>query len=117
MKSSKTRNSAIAGLCAWCLGSIVLPRAFQYLCAAHRDERNGFPYTAAIEWRDAAELLFPISLAAEYCWRQWERIMQLPRGMAIPFTASQIVAFPRNAAFTEPAQTRPVHPILRTTAA
>jgi hypothetical protein len=117
MKSSKTRNSATAGLCARFLGSIVLSRAFQYLCAAHRDERNGFPYTAAMEWRDAAELLSPITLAAEYCWRQWERIMQLPREMAMPFRASHIVAFPQNAAFTRQAKTKPVDPALTATAA
>jgi hypothetical protein len=117
MKSLNTRNLAIASLCACCLRCIVVPRAFQYVYAAHRDERNGYPYTAAMEWRDAAELLLPITLAAEHCWRQWERIMHLPRQMAMPFRASHIVAFPQNAAFTGQARTKPVDQILIATAA
>jgi len=51
---------------------------------ARRDERNGFPFSAAMEWREAAGLCASISLLADYCWREWERIMSLPRQMAIP---------------------------------
>lgn len=117
MKSAKTRNSAIASLCAWCLGTMVAWKAFYYVWAAHKDERSGFLYTAAIEWRDAAELLLPITLAAEYCWRQWERIMHLPRELAIPFRASQVLAFRQNAAFTGQVKRKSIDPVLTATAA
>lgn len=50
--------------------------------AAQRDEQNGFPLTAAMEWRRAAELSEPIALLAEHCWREWERLMHLPRHLA-----------------------------------
>ena len=58
--------------------------ALCYYQAAKRDENAGFPFTAAMEWRKAAELfrLFPI--ARQRCWRQWERIMNLPRRFATP---------------------------------
>jgi hypothetical protein len=52
--------------------------------AARREERNGFPYTAAMKWRSAAELCAPDTRAVEYCWCEWERIMQLPRRLAGP---------------------------------
>jgi hypothetical protein len=55
-----------------------------YCRAATRDERNGYVITAALEWRTAAELMLPISSAADHCWRQWERIMHLPRRLAEP---------------------------------
>ena len=117
MKSSATRNWSIAKRCASWIRSIVAAKAFHYVWAAYRDELNGFPYTAAIEWREAAELLLPISLAAEYCWRQWERILHLPRQMAMPFQASGIVALPGNPGFTAQAETKPVDPVLTATAA
>ena len=49
---------------------------------ARRDERNGFPFSAAMEWREAAGLCASISFLADFCWREWERIMGLPRQMA-----------------------------------
>ena len=49
---------------------------------AQREERNGFKYAAAMKWRSAAELFAPDARAVEYCWREWERIMQLPRRLA-----------------------------------
>ena len=59
---------------------------------AQREERNGFRYTAAMKWRSAAELFASDSRAVEYCWREWERIMQLPRRLAGPvFVAPTIV--------------------------
>ena len=85
MKSWNRHNAAIAAVGAWWLlhiaGSV---RTFHYVCAAERDERNGLPYTAAMEWRKAAELCATNTRAAEYSWRQWERIMQLPRRLAGP---------------------------------
>lgn len=58
--------------------------ALRYRWAAHRDEKKGFPLTAAREWCEAADLLAPIAPLAERCWREWERIMRLPRRMAEP---------------------------------
>jgi hypothetical protein len=58
--------------------------AMRYCLAAQRDESNGFPLTAAMEWRKAAELLAPMALIADRCWREWERIMRLPRHLAGP---------------------------------
>lgn len=47
---------------------------------AARLEQNGFPFTAAIKWREAAELFSHDSRLADHCWSEWERIMGLPRG-------------------------------------
>lgn len=57
---------------------------------ARRDERNGFPFSAAMEWREAAGLCAPIALLADFCWREWERIMHLPRQRAIPIGAASM---------------------------
>ncbi len=57
--------------------------------AAYRDERNGFPFAAALEWRKAAELSTWMPLLAERCWREWERIMRLPRRLAEPLGLSR----------------------------
>jgi hypothetical protein len=38
--------------------------AVRYCLAAQRNEKHGFPLTAAMEWRRAAELLTLIPLAA-----------------------------------------------------
>jgi hypothetical protein len=58
--------------------SLFLPaKSVHYVCAAQRDERNGFPYTAAMEWRYAAELMGTNTSLGEYCLWQWERIMNL----------------------------------------
>ena len=70
-----------------------LTKAFHCSGAAQREERNGFPYTAAMKWRKAAELFAPSTRAAEYCWREWERIMGLPRQLAVPigfFTSAEL---------------------------
>lgn len=53
--------------------------AMRYCLAAQRDEKNGFPLSAAMEWRKAAELLAPFSSMSNRCWCEWERIMRLPR--------------------------------------
>jgi hypothetical protein len=49
--------------------------------SARREEKKGFPLTAAMKWRKAAEL-FNEEFLAESCWREWERIMRLPRTLA-----------------------------------
>jgi hypothetical protein len=70
-----------------------LTKAFHCTRAAKREERNGFKYTAAMEWRKAAELFAPNKRAVEYCWREWERIMGLPRQLAGPigfFTSAEL---------------------------
>src|SRR5215475_8490657 len=51
-------------------------------CDAVHLEQNGFPFTAAIKWRAAAEFFADDSQLAERCWSEWERIMGLPRGFA-----------------------------------
>lgn len=58
--------------------------AYRYCGAAKRDEHNGFPFTAAMEWRKAAEMSSWITLLANRYWREWERIMHLPRRLAEP---------------------------------
>lgn len=95
MKSCRRRNPAIAAVGAWCFSNLVLPaKALHYGCAATRDERNGFSYAAAMEWRKAAELFPANTRAAEYSWRQWERIMRLPRRLAGPVGVSRQAVFP-----------------------
>jgi hypothetical protein len=80
---------AIAAVSARCLAHLAALRtAVHYVRAAHRDEQNNFPYAAALEWRKAAELFSSDTPVAEYCWRQWERIMQLPRWLAGPISDS-----------------------------
>jgi hypothetical protein len=63
--------------------------ALRYCMAAQRDEKNGFPFTAAMEWHKAALLFVPASTLAELCWRKWERIVHLPRQMAVPIGDQQ----------------------------
>jgi len=60
--------------------------ALRYCLAAQRDEKNRFPFTAAMEWQKAAFLFAPFAPFADLCWRQWERIVQLPRQMAEPIS-------------------------------
>jgi hypothetical protein len=62
--------------------------AVRYCLAAQRNEKHGFPRTAAMEWRRAAELLTLIPLAANRCWREWERITRLPRRLAGPIVSA-----------------------------
>jgi hypothetical protein len=88
MKNSRRKQMAIATVGAGWLRTITVPmKAFHHRRTALRDERNGFPYSAALEWRRAAELLAPNTLGSEYCWRRWERIMHLPRRFADPIRA------------------------------
>jgi hypothetical protein len=76
-------------MCAGRLSKLfVVASAFRYARAAQRDERNGFPYTAAMKWQYASGLSAPNTPAAEYCWEQWERIMHLPRRLAGPVSDS-----------------------------
>lgn len=72
----------------WFSNFPVVAKAVHYVCAAQKDERNGFPHTAAMEWRHAAELFASNTLAAEYCWQQWERTLNLPRWLAGPSKVS-----------------------------
>ena len=67
-------------------------KAFQCSRAAQRDEQEGLPYTAAMKWRNAAELFVPNTQAVEYCWREWERIMHLPRRLAGPASLVPTIA-------------------------
>jgi hypothetical protein len=69
-----------------------LGKAFYCSRAARREERNGFKYTAAMKWRNAAELFAPDARAVEYCWCEWERIMQLPRRLAGSACAAPTIA-------------------------
>jgi hypothetical protein len=66
--------------------------------AAERDEKNGFPFTAAMEWRKAADLFSPTPRVSDRCWQEWERIMHLPRCFARPIV--------------EPAEVRPHYSLL-----
>ena len=69
-----------------------LAKALHCSRAAQREERNGFKYTAAMKWRNAAELFAPDAQAVEYCWHEWERIMQLPRRLAGPDCAAPTIS-------------------------
>jgi hypothetical protein len=92
MKRHEKQATVIVGTW-WLRNMLVLATAFHYGYAARRDERNGFVYTAAMEWRHAAELFPPDTLVAGYCWTQWERIMSLPRRLAHGhYTSSSVVA-------------------------
>lgn len=83
MKNRKGEKLAITTIGVWWLRNVLVPvKALHLRRAAQRDERTGFPYTAAMEWRHAAELFAPNTLTSEYCWAQWERIMRLPRRVA-----------------------------------
>ena len=119
MKCRNNDKLAIARVSAWWLSNIAaLAKAFHYGRAAQRDERYGFHYTAAMEWRKAAGLFGPKTRAAEYCWRQWERIMNLPRRLAEPIGVSPMAAFPmERASATEPGMAHAIDDILFATAA
>jgi hypothetical protein len=93
MKRCDRHSPAIAAIVAWWLSHIAGPaKALQYSRAAEQDERKGFPYTAAMEWRKAAELFPANTRAAEYSWRQWERIMRLRRRLAGPIGVAHVPA-------------------------
>jgi hypothetical protein len=91
MKSRRNRNLAIGIACASSIVSEISAEACRYCQAAKRDERNQFPFTAAMEWRKAAELAESLPLLADICWREWERIMQLPRRLAQPIGMASVV--------------------------
>ena len=95
MKSRKHERLALAKIGGWSMRKMaVLAKALHYSHAAQPDECNGFPSTAAMECRHAAQLFVSVSLAAEYCWWQWERIMHLPRQLAGPISGSRPVIVP-----------------------
>lgn len=77
--------------------------AIAYGRAARRDESNGYEFTAAMRWRKAAHLMASIPLASDLCWKQWERIMRLPRRLAVPIGAVAQQAQPRVLARIHPA--------------
>jgi hypothetical protein len=64
--------------------------AIAYSRAAQRDEKSGYAFTAAMEWRKAAIVLASFPGAADHCWQQWERIMHLPRRLAGPIGATVV---------------------------
>jgi hypothetical protein len=98
MRCRKNYRVAIATVRGYWMARIVATaKAFQYWHAAQRDERAGFLYTAALEWRHVADL-FPNTLAAEYSWQRWESIMHLPRRFAGPVYSASTGAFPQQAA-------------------
>lgn len=102
MKSRRNQNVVVATIGSWFLINVVASaRAFQYCRSAHRDERNGFPYTAAVEWREAATLFASNSFFADRCWREWERIMQLPRRLAQPIGTPAVTFAYKNALKSE----------------
>jgi hypothetical protein len=70
-------------------GAAGLAHAAKYCRAAQTEEKNGFAFTAAVEWQEAAQLLAPFPSLADHCWQQWERIMRLPRQLADPVAETQ----------------------------
>lgn len=92
MKHLKHKRLALPKIGGWGMRAVfVLAKALHYGRAAQRDERKGYSYTAAMEWRHAAELFTSGTFSAEYCWGQWERIMHLPRQLAGPVGGSRHV--------------------------
>jgi hypothetical protein len=77
--------------------------AIAYCREAQRDESNGHEFTAAMKWRRAAQLIAFIPFASDLCWKQWERVMRLPRRLAVPIGAVAQQAQPRVPARTHPA--------------
>jgi hypothetical protein len=65
-----------------------LKLGLKYRRAAVRDEKDGFPFTSAMEWRKAAELFSIIPQISDGCWHEWERITRLPRRLARPIGES-----------------------------
>jgi hypothetical protein len=67
MKSRNNQTLAIR-VSAHCLANLaVFVKAFHYACTAQEDERNRFPYAAAMERRHAAVLFGTTTPAADYC--------------------------------------------------
>src|SRR5450755_36420 len=92
MKCRHNQRLVIAAVGAkWFSMTAAFAKVVHYARAAQKDERNGFRYTAAMEWQFAAGLFASNTLAAEYCWQQWERIMHLPRRLAGPIGESRPV--------------------------
>jgi hypothetical protein len=77
--------------------------AIAYCRAAQRDESSGYEFTAAMNWRRAAQLMASIPFASDLCWQQWERVMRLPRRLAVPIGAVAQQAQPRVLARIHPA--------------
>lgn len=89
----KTRTHRIPGVVSICVAPLVKVAAalyaIQYCRAAQQDERNSFPFTAAVEWQKAAVLFGMVApRLADRCWREWERIMRIPRRLAGPLEAT-----------------------------
>jgi hypothetical protein len=78
----------LRSLCAFTADSM---RGVGYWRAAEEDEQDGLPFTAAQEWQRAAECFRWIAPIADRCWREWERIMHLPRNLSNPIEESEQV--------------------------
>jgi hypothetical protein len=81
---------------AWtrALAALAVPVEAIACCrAAQRDERKGYQFAAAMEWRKAAQHLAAIPTASGFCWKQWERIMHLPRRFANPIVDDTMPQF------------------------
>ncbi len=81
-RAAKRAYNAAAVMGCQCL--VIPVVAVAYCHSARRDEGNGYRFTAAMEWRKAAELLNFVPVAADRCWRHWERLMRIPRHLARP---------------------------------
>jgi len=87
-RAAKLGGSAMTGIIGRQIveGAAGLTNAIKYCRAAQKEEKNGFAYTAAVEWQKAAEFLSPFPSLADRCWQEWERIMRLPRRLAGPIS-------------------------------
>ncbi len=90
MKTHMSRIPAVVSIYLAPLVKIAaLLYAIQYCRAAQRDEKNSFPFTAAMEWHKAALLFAPMAPSlADRCWQEWERIVKIPRSLAGPLVAT-----------------------------
>jgi hypothetical protein len=91
-RAAKLGGNAMAAIIGQKLveGATSLAHAMKYCRAAQTEEKNGFAFTASVEWQKAAESLAPFPSLADYCWQQWERIMRLPRRLANPIAETQV---------------------------
>ena len=89
MHRGNYRMAIASAMALWVTSIGMVAKAMQYGHAARRDERNGFLYSAALEWRHAAEVFGSNNVASDYYWSQWERVMHLPRRLAQPIDDSQ----------------------------
>jgi hypothetical protein len=95
MKNRKHEKLVLAKIGGWWMrAAVVLAKAVHYfITSAPRSGTSATVFLTRPLWSGgrAAELFESASLAADYCWGQWERITHLPRQLAVPVSSSRHV--------------------------